>query len=49
MLYASLEKTQADLMTFSLDTNNKIAKEMYLKDAEKLKKISEKLEPYLLR
>ena len=49
MLYASLEKTQADLMTFSLDTNNKVAKAMYLKDAEKLKKILEKLEPYLLR
>lgn len=49
MLYASLEKTQADLMTFSLDTNNKVAKAMYLKDAEKLKKILKRLEPYLLR
>ncbi|BCZ48478.1 hypothetical protein psyc5s11_45450 [Clostridium gelidum] len=49
MLYASLEKTQADLMTFSLDTNNKVAKAMYLNDAEKLKKVLEKLEPYLLR
>lgn len=49
MLYASLQKTQADLMTFSLDTDNKKAKAMYLKDAEKLEKISKKLEPYLLR
>ena len=49
MLYASLEKTQADLITFSLDTNNKAAKATYLKDAEKLKKILERLEPYLLR
>lgn len=49
MLYASLEKSQADLMSFSLDTDNKAAKAMYLKDAEKLKKVIEKLEPYLLR
>ena len=49
MLYASLEKSQADLMTFSLDTDNKVTKAMYLKDAEKLKKVLEKLEPHLLR
>ena len=49
MLYASLEKTQADLMTFSLDTDNKVAQSMYLKDAQKLEKITKKLEPYLLR
>lgn len=49
MLYASIQKSQADLMSFSLDTDNKKAKAMYLKDAEKLEKISKKLEPYLLR
>lgn len=49
MLYASLQKSQADLMTFSLDTDNEEAKTMYLKDAEKLEKILKKLEPYLLR
>jgi len=49
MLYASLEKSQADLMSFSLECDNKEAKDMYLKDSEKLKKVLEKLEPYLLR
>lgn len=49
MLYASIQKSQADLMSFSLDTDNEAAKAMYLKDAEKLQKVIEKLEPYLLR
>lgn len=49
MLYASIQKGQADLMTFSLDTDNKEAKAMYLNNAKKLEKISKKLEPYLLR
>lgn len=49
MLYASLQKIQADLMSFSLETENKEAKAMYLKDAEKLKNVMKKLEPYLLR
>lgn len=49
MLYANIQKIQADLMSFSLETENEIAKTMYLKNAEKLKKVMEKLEPYLLR
>ena len=49
MLYASIQKSQADLMSFSLETENEEAKAMYLKNAEKLKKVIEKLEPYLLR
>lgn len=49
MLYANIEKTQADLMSFALETNNEKAKTMYLKNAEKLKKVMESLEPYLLR
>ncbi|MZK51111.1 DUF421 domain-containing protein [Clostridium beijerinckii] len=49
MLYASLEKTQADLMSFSLDSDNESAKTMYSQNAEKLEKIIKKLEPYLLR
>lgn len=49
MLYASIQKTQADLMSFSLETKNEAAKTMYLKNSEKLKKVMEKLEPYLLR
>ena len=49
MLYASIQKSQADLMSFSLETENEDAKSMYLKNAEKLEKVMEKLEPYLLR
>lgn len=49
MLYANLEKSQADLLTFSLETENKQAKSMYAADAEKLQKVLENLEPYLLR
>lgn len=49
MLYASIEKTQADLMSFSLDSDNQAAKTMYSQNAEKLEKIIKKLEPYLLR
>lgn len=48
MLYANLEKTQADLMTFAMETKNEEAKNMYSKNADKLKQIMEKLEPYLL-
>ncbi|MBC8062942.1 MAG: DUF421 domain-containing protein [Clostridiaceae bacterium] len=49
MLYANIEKTQADFMSFYLETNNKQAKAMYLKNAEKLKAVMENIEPYLLR
>ncbi|MBU3144391.1 DUF421 domain-containing protein [Clostridium sp. CF012] len=49
MLYASIQKCQADLMSFSLETKNEEAKSMYLKNTENLGDILEKLEPYLLR
>lgn len=49
MLYANFEKSQADLMSFSLETQNKKASDMYSSHAEKIKIIMEKLEPYLLR
>jgi uncharacterized membrane protein YcaP (DUF421 family) len=49
MLYANLEKTQASLMTFALETKDENAKVMYSKNAEKLKQLMTKLEPYLLR
>ena len=49
MLYASIQKTQADLLSFSLETDNEIAKKMYLRNTKKLDKVIEKLEPYLLR
>ncbi|WP_346888871.1 DUF421 domain-containing protein [Clostridium sp. UBA1056] len=49
MLYASIQKSQADLVSFSLDCNNEDSKNMYLQSAEKLEKVMKKLEPYLLR
>lgn len=48
LIYANLEKTQADLVSFALDTENPKAKDMYSNDAQKLKSIVKKLEPYLL-
>lgn len=48
MLYATLEKSQADLVTFGLETQNLEAKEMYLRNAKKLDKLIQKLKPYLL-
>ncbi len=49
MLFASLKKSEADIMAFSLDCDDETAKSMYLKNAKKLEKIIKKLEPYLLR
>ena len=49
MIYSNLEKTQSDLMSFYLETENKAAKAMYFKNAEKLKRIMERLKPHLLR
>ena len=49
LLYANISKVQADLLTFSLETTDINAKEMYSRDADKLKEMMDKLEPYLLR
>ncbi len=49
LLYANLEKAVADLMSFALETNDLQVKEMYAKNAGKLKRVMEKLKPYLLR
>lgn len=49
ILYASIEKCVADLMSFSLDCDNEEAKKMYSKNTEKLEEVLNKLEPYLLR
>ncbi|QEK11636.1 DUF421 domain-containing protein [Crassaminicella thermophila] len=48
LLYANLEKIQADLITFSLETQNQKAKSMYTNDANKLQEVIHKLKPYLL-
>lgn len=47
MLYANLLKVQADLMTYALETQNQAAQTMYSNNADKLKQVLEKLEPYL--
>lgn len=49
MLYASISKVQADCLSFLLETEDLKAKEMYSTNAENLKKMMDKLEPYLLR
>lgn len=49
MLYANFEKSQADLMKYMLETQDESARDMYSKNAEKLKVIMNKLEPFLLR
>jgi len=49
LLYATLEKTQADLISFALEAKDTEVREMYVKNAGKIKKVTEKLEPYLLR
>lgn len=49
MLYASIKKCQSELMSYSLDTNNLKAKDMYYRNSQKLNETLNKLEPYLLR
>ena len=39
MVYANFEKSQADLMSFGLETENEMAKKMYVKNAEKLQQL----------
>ncbi|HUS90163.1 MAG TPA: DUF1657 domain-containing protein [Desulfosporosinus sp.] len=39
---------QADLSTFSLQTEDKNAKGMYLRNSQKLENLLDKLRPYLL-
>lgn len=49
MLYANFEKVQADLTTFSLETKNEAAKQMYAEHAKQISRLMAKLKPYLLR
>ncbi|WP_425447658.1 DUF421 domain-containing protein [Dethiothermospora halolimnae] len=48
-VYANLEKCQADLVTYALETKNDKAKDMYERDADKLQRLMNKLKPYLLK
>lgn len=49
LLYANIEKCYADFLSYSLETNNESAKNMYSQNADKLKNMLNKLRPYLLR
>lgn len=49
MLYANISKAQADILSFSLETDDLETRKMYLNNANKLKRVMDKLEPYLLR
>ncbi|WP_446896949.1 DUF421 domain-containing protein [Clostridium sp. LBM24168] len=49
LLYANISKVQADLFAFSLQTENLQAKKMYSNNANTIKRMMDKLEPYLLR
>lgn len=49
LLYANLQKVQADLTTFSLETEDRDAKALYANYAAKLQATLKQLEPYLLR
>ncbi|WP_027624282.1 DUF421 domain-containing protein [Clostridium lundense] len=48
MLYANISKAQADILSFSLETGDLETRKMYLNNANKLKKVMDDLEPYLL-
>ncbi|TGE32901.1 DUF421 domain-containing protein [Desulfosporosinus sp. Sb-LF] len=48
MLYAILEKSQADFVTFALQTEDTKAKAMFSKNSRKLEDLLNKLRPYLL-
>lgn len=48
MLYATLEKSQADLVTFALETEDTKAKAIFTKNSQRLEDLLNKLRPYLL-
>ncbi|MBS4022600.1 MAG: DUF421 domain-containing protein [Dethiobacter sp.] len=49
LLYANLEKSQADLMSYALETQDSEAKNMYSANSKQLENLIQKLRPYLLR
>lgn len=49
MIYANIEKAQASLATFAIETQDDMAKAMYRKNAQKLEQLMVNLNPYLLR
>lgn len=49
LLYATIEKCHADLLNYSLQTEDLKAKDMYIKNANKLQRLMVNLQPFLLR
>jgi uncharacterized membrane protein YcaP (DUF421 family) len=49
LLYAGLEKAQADLVKYALEVADEDAKNMYAANADRLKALLSRLEPFLLR
>jgi uncharacterized membrane protein YcaP (DUF421 family) len=49
MIYANIEKAQASLTNFALETQDESAKKMYLKNSKILEQLLDKLRPYLIR
>lgn len=49
LLYSNIEKVYSDLTSYSLETKDPVIKEMYAQNANRMKKILDALEPYLLR
>lgn len=49
LLYANLEQCYADLLKYSLETQNLEAKAMYTKNSDRLKNMVQNLERYLLK
>lgn len=47
LLLATMKKCQADLELFALATENKLSKQMYLKNSEKLQQAIDRISPYL--
>lgn len=49
LLFANLQKSQADITKYALETNDSTAREMYTKNAKKLENLNKELQPYLIR
>jgi uncharacterized membrane protein YcaP (DUF421 family) len=49
MLYATLQKSQADLATYALETEDVEAKSLFAANAARLQQVTEMMRPYLLR
>ena len=48
LVYTNLEKVHVDLLCYSQDTLEPEAKAMYMKNAQKIQNLKEKLKPYLI-